>query len=92
MNQSPLAFGAAFVVALGFSSAAFAECAIPTEANDWGATCNQGTSPFNPRDFAWSCFSDNNWENQCNAENNDAACDSLDQCIRAAAISVFGDE
>ena len=90
MNMHPMAFGFAFVVGLTVSSAAFAECAIPTEANDWGATCTQGTSPFNQRDFAASCFFED-WETQCHSENNAAACDSLNQCIRAAAISTFGD-
>lgn len=89
MNMHPLAFGFAFVVGLTVSSAAFAQCTIPTEANDWGATCTQGTSPFNQRDFAASCFFEE-WETQCNSENNAAACDSLSQCIRDAAVSIFG--
>ncbi len=72
------------------SAAAHAECSIPTEENDWGATCHQATSPFNQSDFAASCFYGDD-ETQCHSDGDQAACDRLDECIRNAAISTFGD-
>ncbi len=89
MTRFPLKFLVPLVFTIFFGSSAFAECSIPTESNDWGATCEQGTSPFNQRDFASQCFY--SYETQCYNENDQTACDDLNECIRESAVSVFGD-